>query len=258
MGLRKNKITLCLDVGNSQIFGGVFENNALKLRFRHATTFNNTSDQLGVFLKTMLKENHFNKKIDKIHISSVVPTLDYSLRSACIKYFNIDPVFVSAHMSLGLKIKINHPNELGADLIASSLAAIHHYPRKNIVLIDMGTATTISVINQKQEYLGVAILPGMKLSMDVLHGNTAKLLAVEIIEPPAVIGKNTAASIQSGIYFAQLGVIREITARVTAEYFQHKKPIIIGTGGFSYLFEKENIFTAILPDLILEGLKDIT
>jgi type III pantothenate kinase len=253
----KNNITLCLDVGNSHIFGGLFEGHQLKLRFRYATTLNNTSDQLGVFLKTMLKENNYKKRIHKIHISSVVPSLDYSLRSACIKYFKIDPVLVRFDLKSNLKIAINNPKELGADLIANSLAAIKKYPKKNIILVDMGTATTISVINHKQEYMGVAILPGMKLSMDALHINTAKLFAVEITESPDVIGKNTAACIQSGLYFGQLGVIREISTRVTAEYFQHKKPIIIGTGGFSYLFEKENIFTVILPDLILEGLRDL-
>jgi len=257
MKLSKNIVTLCLDVGNSHIFGGLFENNQIKLRFRHATMLNHTSDQLGVFLKTMLRENNFKTVVHKIHISSVVPSLDYSLRSACIKYFKIDPTFVRSDLTSNLKITINNPKELGADLIANSLAAIKRYSNKNIILIDMGTATTISVINQKQEYLGVAILPGMKLSMDALHINTAKLFSVEIIESPEVIGKNTTACIQSGLYFGQLGVIREITTRVTAEYFKHKKPIIIGTGGFSYLFEKENIFTVILPDLILEGLRDL-
>ena len=156
-----------------------------------------------------------------------------------------------------LQIKTHHPKELGADLICNSLAAIKCYPNKNIIIIDLGTATTFSAINNKHEYLGVAILPGMKLSMDALHINTAKLFSVEITKPESVIGKNTTESIQSGLYFGQLGVIREIIRRITSEYFNHKKPVIIGTGGFSHLFEQEKIFTAIIPDLILQGLRDL-
>jgi len=250
---------LCLDVGNSHIFGGVFDHTQLKLSFRHATMPNHTSDQLGVFLKTVLKENHLSDKpIRKIAISSVVPSMDYSLRAGCIKYFNIDPFFINANnINEELKIKIYNPEELGADLIANAIAAIAEFPHKNIIVISMGTATTFCAVTRHREHLGVAILPGMKLSMDALHMNTAKLMAVEIMKPRSVIGKNSTESIQSGLYFGQLGVMREMIHRITAEYFSDETPVIIGTGGFSHIFESEKIFTAIMPDLILQGLRQV-
>ncbi len=249
---------LCLDVGNSHIFGGIFDGTELTLRFRHATALHNTSDELGIFLKSVLKENNCDiKKIKSIAISSVVPSLDYSLRAACIKYFDITPLFINADTKTGLSIQIDNPHELGADLIADATAATHIFPNKNIIIISMGTATTYSAITKNREFLGVSISPGMRLSMEALQGNTAKLFAVEITKPASVLGKNTTASIQSGLYFGQLGVFREITQRITHEYFQDEPPLIIGCGGFSHLFEKEGIFTELMPDLILQGLKTI-
>jgi len=250
---------LCLDIGNSQIFGGLYEGDEIKLRFRHASALNSTSDQLGVFLKTVLKENGVdgNLHIQKIHISSVVPSLDYSLRAACIKYFNIDPRFLTSRIKTALTIKTASPKELGSDLHAAAIGAIEKFPRKNIIIIDMGTATTFSAINKKREFLGVAILPGIRLSMEALYMNTAKLIAVDIIKPKSVIGRNTRHSIQAGLYFGQLGMIRELNREITEEYFKNDPPIIIGTGGFSGLFEPEKVFDHVLPDLILEGLKNL-
>ncbi|MDX2163948.1 MAG: type III pantothenate kinase [Gammaproteobacteria bacterium] len=249
---------LCLDVGNSHIFGGIFDGTDLSLRFRHPTALHSTSDELGIFLKTVLRENNIDlSNITDIGISSVVPSLDYSLRSACIKYFNINPLFINADIKTGLTIQIDNPHELGADLICDAVAASQHFPSKNIIIISMGTATTYSAISKNREFLGVSISPGMRLSMEALQGNTAKLFAVEIKKPTSVLGKNTTASIQSGLYFGQLGVFRELTQRISEEYFTDDSPIIIGCGGFSQLFEKEGVFTAWMPDLILQGLKHI-
>jgi len=249
---------LCLDVGNSHIFGGIFDGNELTLRFRHPTTLHSTSDELGIFLKTVLRENSIDlKNINGIGISSVIPSLDYSLRAACIKYFNITPLFLSADIKTGLTIHIDNPHELGADLIADAVGATQQFPNKNLIIISMGTATTYSAITKNREFLGVSISPGMRLSMEALQVNTAKLFAVEITKPASVLGKNTTASIQSGLYFGQLGVFREIIQRITEEHFKDESPIVIGCGGFSQLFEKEGVFTAWMPDLILQGLKTV-
>ncbi len=247
---------LCLDVGNSQIFGGVFdEKEQIQLRFRHDTTYSSTSDQLGIFLKSVLRENGIDpKQIKRIAICSVVPPIDYSLRAACIKYFEIEPFFLEVGVKTGLKIKVYNPKELGADLVANAIAAVEQYANKNIIVIDFGTATTYSVITKQKEYLGGAILPGMRLSMNALQGGTAKLFAVEILKPKDVVGRSTEEHIQSGLYYGQLGVIREFIERVSKDYFANEKPVVIGTGGFAYLFENEKLFTAIVPDLILHGL----
>jgi len=249
---------LCLDVGNSQIFGGVFVDDQLQLRFRHDTTVSSTSDQLGIFLINVLRENGLDKKnVKKIAICSVVPSLDYSLRAACIKYFDHDPFMLQAGVKTGLKIKYHNPLEVGADRIANAIAAVATYPKENIIVIDFGTATTFCTITKEKEYLGGAILAGMKLSMNALQNNTAKLFSVEIIKPTSVVGKTTVENIQAGLYYGQLGMLREFTRRITDEFFRDQKPIIIGTGGFSYLFEQEGIFTTVMPDLVLQGLRQV-
>lgn len=246
---------LCLDVGNSQIFGGVFNQNKLQLHFRYETKQGGTSDQLGIFLRSVLRENNFcHEKITQIAICSVVPFLDYSLRAACIKYFQIDPFFLAMGAKTGIKIKTNNPGETGADLVAAAIGAIHHYPNKNIIVIDFGTATTFSAISNKKEFLGASFLPGIRLAMNTLQDNTAKLSAVEIQKPENIAGRSTKESIQSGIYFGHLGTIREIVKRMIKETFHNKKAVIIGTGGFANLFEKEKIFSTVMPNIVLEGL----
>lgn len=247
---------LCVDIGNSHIFGGVFADNDIKLRFRYASQHAGTSDQIGLFLKQVLKENHIDSSfIEDIAICSVVPSLDYSIVSACIKYFNINPFMLKPGTKTGLKLMIKHPAELGADRIATAIAAIEKFPDKDLLVIDFGTATTICAISAKKEYLGGIIMPGMKTAMQALYMNTAKLAAVEILKPESALGKTTQHHIQAGLYYGQLGGIKEIIKNLTTEAFAGKKPVIIGTGGFANLFEKEKIFTTIMPDLVLDGLR---
>ncbi len=247
---------LCLDVGNSQIFGGLFEKAEIKLRFRYDSRQSLTSDQLGVFLKSVLRENDIDPLcIKSIAIASVVPSIDYSLRAACVKYFNITPFILQHGVKTGLTNCYLTPSEVGADRIANAIAAAHYYPKRDLIVVDMGTATTFEVITAGNEYLGGAILAGMRLSMEALQNNTAKLSSVEIIHLDQVIGRTTRENLQSGLYFGQLGMIREITSRISVEAFAGRKPFVIGTGGFAYLFEKENIFSEIAPDLVLQGIR---
>ena len=247
---------LCLDVGNTQIFGGVFENKSLQLRFRYNTRLGSTSDELGVFLKNVLRENEIDhSKIKHIAISSVVPSFDYSLSSACQKYFKIMPFFLRAGVKTGLQIKTRNPVELGADLIAGGIAAVEAFPNKNIIVVDFGTATTFAIISDKKEYLGTVILPGVKLSMTALGEKAAKLFSVEIIKAKNVVGRSTAESIQAGLYFGQRGTVKEIKQQIAEEAFDGKEPIVIGTGGFVSLFDGEDLFTTTAPNLVLDGLR---
>jgi len=248
---------LCLDVGNTNIFGGVFDNEKLILRFRHDSTISMTSDQLGIFLRAVLHENNIAiAKINKISIASVVPNLDYLLRSACIKYFKHEPYFLT-YQNIKNKIVIatDAPHLLGADIIAGALAAIKAMPDENIIIVDFGTATTICAITLDKKILGGVILAGIKLSMLALSENTAKLFPVEIIKPKMVIGTSTEKSIQSGLYYGNIGMVNEFITRFSQEAFAHKQPKVIATGGFSILFKEEKIFDAILPDLVLDGVK---
>lgn len=247
---------LCLDVGNSNICGGIFDRNKLLLQFRYATQHSNTSDQIGVFLKSVLHENNIDSQnITHIGICSVVPAIDYSIRAACKKYFTVEPFFLNHSAKTGLTINVHNPREVGADLIAAAIAATHTYPNENILIIDLGTATTILAISATQVLQSATILAGLRISIEALASNAAKLSSVEIKKPKQIIGNSTTTSLQTGLYFGHLGALKEITQRLTNELFQEQKPIVIGTGGFAHLFESENIFDHILPDLVLTGIR---
>jgi type III pantothenate kinase len=246
---------LCLDIGNTLIFGGVFIDRELQLNFRYDTTQSYTSDQLGIFLRNVLRENNLDfKKIDQVAICSVVPHLDYSIRAACMKYFSIEPFMLQPGVKTGIKIKYSNPLEVGADIIAEAIAAVNLYQKQNVITIDFGTATTFCPINAQKEFLGGLIIPGMRLCMESLQRHTAKLPMVKIIKPEKILGCSTIESIQSGLYYGQLAAVKEITQRLTKEVFAGEKPIVIGTGGFAYLFADENVFTKIIPNMVLEGL----
>lgn len=248
-------MVLCLDVGNTQIHGGVFDNDQLVCQFRKTSKDQSSSDEYGLFLRSILRENDVNpSSIRKIAFCSVVPDTVYSLRSACIKYFDMPPFVLQPGVKTGLKIKYKNPVEVGADRIANSVAATFLYPNENLIVIDYGTATTMCIINKEKDYLGGAILPGIRISMEALVSRTAKLPTVEINRRESVVGQTTIESIQNGLYFGQIGMTRELVQRARQEAFGNNPCKVIGTGGFSSLFEKEKLFDVIIPDLALRGL----
>lgn len=246
---------LCLDVGNSQVFAGVFDGDVLKLSFRCATQHAISSDQLGVFLKSVLRENQITQPITRISICSVVPAVDYSLRAACIKYFRLEPFILQAGVKTGLKIQYRNPVEVGADRIANAIAASHLYAKQNLIVVDFGTATTFCVISADKSYLGGLIMTGMRLSMEALQAGAAKLPSVEIVKPETPVGRSTKESMQAGLFYSQIGGVKEITQQIQRLHFSEQKPLVIGTGGFAYLFQSERLFDHIEPNLVLTGLK---
>ncbi len=247
---------LTLDVGNSQIFGGVFADDKLKLQFRKTSKGGASSDEMGIFLRTVLRENGVEpEKIAKIAVCSVVPDIVHSIRNCCKKYFQINPFFLQSGVKTGLKIKYRNPVEVGADRIANAIGALHLFPGKNLIICDFGTATTYCAISSDKDYYGGLIVPGLRLSMEALEAQTAKLPSVEIIEAKEIVGRSTVESIQAGLFFGNLAMIKEISNRVKKEYFDGKNTIVIGTGGFSRLFENQKAFDMIVPDLVLTGLR---
>ncbi|NKB46193.1 MAG: type III pantothenate kinase [Legionellales bacterium] len=246
---------LCLDVGNSHIYGGVFSDEQILLRFRLSTKAS-TSDELGIFLTSVLRENSVDvQQIHQIALCSVVPNLDYSLRSACVKYFKKEPFVLQAGVKTGLKIQYRNPLEVGADRIANAIGASVQFPDKNLIIIDFGTATTFCAVSRTKQYLGGVIIPGIQLSMEALQSRTAKLPPVEIIRPKQALGRSTVESIQAGLYHATLAATQAITQRLCQSAFTNESVLIIATGGFAHLFEPEKIFDMIIPDLVLQGLK---
>ena len=247
---------LTLDVGNSQIFGGVFDGDALAIRFRKTSRPVTTSDELGLFLRAVLRENGADpSQVGNIAICCVVPELLYSLRSCCRKYFDIDPFVLQPGARTGLKIRYRNPVEVGPDRIANAIGAAHLYPGRDLVVIDFGTATTLDVIGSNRDYMGGIILPGLRISMEALEKNTARLPTVEIVRPAELIGRSTVDSIQSGLYFGNRAMVRELTREIAADTFGGKAPLVIGTGGFARLFERDTLFDVLVPDLVLVGLR---
>ncbi len=249
---------LCLDVGNTQIFGGLFEDNELKVQFRRTSQLQSSSDELGVFFRTVLRENDVEPElISQVAICCVVPDLLYSLRACCQKYFNLDPLILRPGTKTGLRILYRDPKEVGADRIADAVGAVTMFPGKNLIVADFGTATTICAISKKKEFLGGNIIPGVRLAMEALESKTAQLPAVEIKPFRAALGKTTVESIQSGLYWSNVGMVRELIGRITREEFPDDPPIAIGTGGFATLFNREKLFDHVVSDLILTGLQEI-
>ncbi len=246
---------LCLDVGNTQIYGGLFEKDKMVMSFRRSSKSGASSDETGIFLRSVIRENGLDPStIQQIAICSVVPEVIYSLRGACMKYFNINPFILQAGVKTGLKVKYRNPLEVGADRIANSIAGAHLYPGKNLILVDLGTATTFCAVTKDKDYLGGSIVAGLRLCMEALESKTSKLPSVEILASHEALGKTTIESIQSGLYYGHLGTIREICGRITQECFKDEKPLIVGTGGFSSLFDKDKIFDEVVPDLVLKGM----
>ena len=249
---------LCLDIGNSQIFGGVFGNESLELTFRRTSQLRSSSDELGVFFRTVLRENDIDpKRITKVAICCVVPDLLYSLRATCQKYFRIEPLILRPGIKTGLKILYRDPREVGADRIADAIGAVKLYPERNIIVADFGTATTICAISHKKEFLGGNILPGLNLSMRALEEKTAQLPSVEIVPVKTAIGRSTVESIQAGLYWSNVGMVRELVKRISDEEFSTGNPVVIGTGGFAQLFNRQKLFDEVVPDLILKGLREL-
>lgn len=246
---------MCLDVGNTHILGGVFDNEKLVARFRYATHLIGTADQFGIFLINILQvKKIIPEKISATAVSSVVPSCDYTIRHTILQYFNSDYFMLRAGVKTGLNIKCKNAKEVGADRIANAIGAVNAFPNKNIIVIDMGTATTLCAISKNADYFGGAILPGLRLGMESLKTNTAKLMEVNIEAPSRYLGRSTKDSIQSGLYYGQLGALKEIIAGLKQEIFNDEAVLVIGTGGFAQLYKDVILFDVILPDLVLQGL----
>jgi len=249
---------LCLDVGNSQIFGGLFDGDVLQIQFRKTSQQRSSSDELGVFFRSVLRENDVDPDaITEVAICCVVPDLLYSLRTCCQKYFNIDPLVLRPGIKTGLKIHYRDPKEVGADRIADAVGAVTMFPDRNLIVADFGTATTLCAITKKKEFLGGNIIPGVRLAMEALEERTAQLPSVEIIPVRNALGRSTVESIQAGLYWSNVGMVRELITRITAEEFSDDPPVVIGTGGFAQLFNREKLFDHVVSDLILTGLRHI-
>ncbi len=247
---------LTIDVGNTSTACGLFEGDYCVFRFRRSTDINSSSDEIGVFLRSVLRENGYDwQRIEKIGCCSVVPAVNHSLSNACVKYLSKEPLFIQAGIKTGLKLRYSNPKEIGADLIAAAMGAVQLYPEKNLIIVDMGTAITAELVSKNKEFLGGVIMPGLKISVDALAGGTANLTSVEIMKPEHVYGTSTTEAIQAGLYYGTAGSIKEFCHLFKKNVFHGEDVTVIGTGGFSRAFEEFRLFDKIIPGLVLSGVK---
>lgn len=247
---------IALDVGNSQIFCGVFDGEELKASFRRTSSIRASSDEFGTFFRVTLRENGVDPaSINMAGICSVAPGAVHSLRNCFRKYFGFEPFLLQPGVKTGLKIRYRNPLEVGADKIANAIGAIARFPGRNLIIVDFGTATTLCAVSKEREYLGGVITPGIQISMAALESQTARLPEVEIVRPAGILGRSTIESIQSGLYYGTLAAVRAVAAGIAREHFPGDPPAVVGTGGFGRLFEQEALFDEFVPELPLLGLR---
>ncbi len=246
---------ICMDVGNTNIKYAVYDGEKLAMSFRVATEHKKTSDEYGGQLISILGNNKINaSEIKGGIISSVVPQLDYTLERMCLTYLKIKPLQLVPGLKTGLNLRVDNAKEVGADRVVNNVAAIRKYGAP-LIIIDFGTATTFNVIDNKGEFIGGVIAPGIKGSLDSLVNGTAKLPRVEIERPASVIGKNTVTNMQSGIVFGFAGLVEYIVKKIKRE-LKSENLTTVATGGFSEVIAKEiSCIDRIDKLLTLEGLK---
>lgn len=243
---------LVIDVGNSNIVLGVFEEDRLLNSWRLATSRDRTADEYGI-LATQLIGEELRRSVRGAIVSSVVPPLHYTIRTMVQSCFSIDPVFVEAGIKTGLAIKTENPLEVGADRIVNAVAANHIYGGTMIV-VDFGTATTFDLVTAKGEYRGGVIAPGLTISAEALYTRAARLPRVEIRKPAHVIGTNTVASMQSGLYWGYVALVEGIIQRIRAEEPAVER--VVATGTLAPLIHAETKSIDVVDlELTLTGLK---
>lgn len=247
---------LALDIGNTNIKTGIFKDNELIQSFRLDTNVRRTADEYGVMLVSFF--NHIGistSSITGIIMSSVIPSINYTIEHMCRLYFGMEPLTVSSDINIGIKNYYENPNKLGSDRICSAVAANKLY-RDDLIVIDFGTATSFNVISKEGDFLGGVICPGLKVSAAALTNEAALLPKFELDLPEKVIGTNTVDAIQAGVILGYVGMVEYLIKRINEERgIKHK---VIATGGMSNLIALETDMIEIIdPILTLEGLSII-
>ena len=245
---------LAIDIGNTNIFAGVYKDRDLLSTVRLSTDKDKHSDEYAVLLSELIEKNGIKiSELNSSVISCVVPKLSDVLAETVKKHFNIEPLMVSHFIQTGMPILYDNPEEVGADRIVNSVAAFRKY-KTCLIVVDFGTATTFDCISKQGEYLGGAISPGIAVSSNALFAEAEKLPRVELIRPENVIGKNTAESMQSGIIFGYAALVDGLIDKISKSL--DSKPKVIATGGFAKLIASESVKIEEVDEyLILDGLR---
>ncbi|MBX6740968.1 MAG: type III pantothenate kinase [Acetobacteraceae bacterium] len=245
---------LAVDAGNTNVVFAVHDGTEWRGRWRIATRADRTSDEYAVWLLALFQFSGLKPTdIDRCAIGTVVPAALYNLRRLCREWFDCEPLVARSTVNWGFEIRVDRPQEVGADRLLNALASHYHY-KGPLVVVDFGTATTFDVVDAEGAYLGGVIAPGVNLSIEALHQAAARLPRIGIGRPQAVIGRDTVAAMQSGIFWGYVGMIEGIIGRIRAEHDGALK--VVATGGLAPLFaEGTTVIEKIDPDITLEGLR---
>lgn len=251
---------LLVDVGNTNIVIGIYEDNKYIASWRLSTDTKKTSDEYSIQLMQLFTQNGLNpKQVKGIIISSVVPNIMHSLENMVRKSFDIEPIVVGPGIKTGINIKYDNPKEVGADRIVNAVAANELY-NKDLIIIDFGTATTYCALTKEGNYLGGCISPGIKISSDALFERAAKLPRIELEVPKNIICKNTITSMQAGILYGYIGQVEYIVKKTKEEMksLGLGEPFVIATGGLANTIARQtDVIDEVKGDLTLEGLRII-
>lgn len=237
----RTDMLLAFDVGNTNIVLGVFKDGNLIQNWRLETDNNKSADEYGMIINQLFEyEGLDTKGVKDVIISTVVPSVLFTLQHLSMKYFKKRAIVVGPGVKTGLIIKYDNPKQVGADRIVNAVAALAKYGGP-LVLVDFGTATTFCAVTENAEYLGGTIAPGIKIASDALFEKTAKLPKVELEEPGHTICRNTIESMQSGLVYGHMGMVDYIVKKMKLELEQlsptGKTPTVVATGGLATLIE---------------------
>lgn len=246
-----------MDIGNTNIKTALFDGEEMVKYWRISTSRSYTSDEYGLILSGLFAhERIYMGQVGGVAISSVVPTVNFTIEHMCQNYFHREPMFVAPGVKTGINIRYENPRELGSDRIANAVAAYAIYGGP-CIFIDFGTATTFGVVDEQGAFLGGCICPGIKLASEAIVSGTSKLPKFELVKPDKVIGKTTVTNLQAGLIYGYVGQVNYLIKKIKQE-LRNEKARVVATGGMALLVSDESKAIDVLDGLLtLKGLRII-
>ena len=244
---------LAIDCGNTNTVFAIWDGDRWIATWRTSTEWQRTADQYYVWLTSLMEFQKIDVEIDEVIVSSTVPRVVFNLRVLADRYFNCRPLVVGkSECALPVDPRVDEGTQVGPDRLVNAAGAFDRHGG-DLIVVDFGTATTFDVVASDGAYVGGVIAPGVNLSLEALHNAAAALPHVDISKPQSVVGTNTVACMQSGVFWGYIGLVREICARIKAERGVPMQ--VISTGGLAPLFQQsEALFDAFEEDLTMHGL----
>jgi type III pantothenate kinase len=244
---------LAIDCGNTNTVFSIWDGERFIFSGRTSTEWQRTADQYYVWLSSLMQFQNVDVEITEVIVSSTVPRVVFNLRVFSDRYFNCRPLVVGKEgCALPVDVRVDEGTAVGPDRLVNTVAGFDLFGG-DLIVVDFGTATTFDVVAEDGAYIGGVIAPGVNLSLEALHNAAAALPHVDITKPQAVIGTNTVACMQSGVFWGYIGLIKEITARIKGERDREMK--VISTGGLAPLFQQsDTLFDEFNDDLTMHGL----